>query len=520
MKLAQSASVLTFAAAGILLSGAASANAASKTYLGSGGKWSVPSAWSGSSVPVAGDEVFVLSSGTKAISIDLNVTYGSPGLASLLLNSAGERTITLNASQNLTVSGTETIGSLGKAEFNQTKGTHTAGAIVLAASATTDRGTYTIRRGTLNIGGDLEVGAAGKGDFIQRGGTVRAGSDLVLGGAAGSEGSYTFGKGTLTVTGTSIVGNQGVATLTQSGRGKLTQDALVVAAQVDSKGTVALKNGTMTSSSVSVGAAGEGHFRQDGGTHNVGTNLVLGSSGTGHYEMSKGSLNVTGSLVLGEDGRGEFIQAGKSKVTATGGVMINDGSYLLADSTLTTGGITVGGTGSFITTGTATKIRLSGDFLMDDAAVVDLTAADLVVTKGSEVSLSVTGEVEDGLFLHQLSLEKDITLTLDGVAGNALVVDSINLGSNSQFQIASYIVGNGMNIYYNGNNFDNRYLLGLSYDLGNGGKLIPFYVDDPETGGTLSESSFAPTIGAVPEPSSAVLVLVGLGSWALRRRTR
>jgi hypothetical protein len=128
----------------------------------------------------------------------------------------------------------------------------------------------------------------------------------------------------------------------------------------------------------------------------------------------------------------------------------------------------------------------------------------------------------DAYALRSLTLENKVTLTLDGNAlTNALYVDQIDIGTNALFRMDTYIIGNGINIYYNADNEENRYLAGLTYNLGSGGRLIPISVEveaEATAFGTLSESASAPGFTAVPEPTSGVLAGLGLLVLAARRR--
>jgi hypothetical protein len=519
-------------AALLLCSGVATA--ASVTYVGAnGGKWNAATNWSPAAVPIAGDDVFVVQSGTRNISVDQNVTYGAPGLNTVLVNADGSGNLTVNSTKAFTIFDSLTLGSLGKGAFNQNAGNNSFGSLILAASDKTDLGNYTIKKGTLTIANDFLLGQVGQGLFNHQKGSVTVGGNLSLADQNGAQGVYTQSRGALVVNGSTFVGNAGEAQLNVNG-GTSTHASLQVGVASTGDGTVNLKRGTIRADGSIVADSGNGTFNQTGGTHTVTNDLILGLSagGVGTYNQTGGSVTVGGTLFLGVAGSGDYNQSG-GKVTATGGIAVNSGSYNLTDSSVVTGGISVADGATFAATGTTSKLRTTGDVTFASGASVTTTDLELVIAKGSDVNLTVLqtdigadplGLVDNYAF-RAITLENDITLTLDGSAlSNALYVDKIDIGSNNLFRISSYIVGNGMNIYYNADNYENRYLGGASYNLGGGGKLLPITLLEAGAAGvqfasgTLSESSSAPIISAVPEPTTGGLVALGLLALAVRRR--
>ncbi len=580
--------------AGVLLTLPNAGFSASLTYTGASGKWSLASNWSPAVVPSNGDDVFLVQSGNKGISVNLVTPYSAPGLNSLLINGSGNGNMTLNSSKTFAVSGTEIIGSSGKGTFIQKNGAHTAGGMILGASGTTASGDFEIKKGSLTVASDLIVGSLGRGEFVQRAGNVTAGSDLVLGEQATAVGYYTQNNGTLTVAGSTMVGDQGAGSFKQT-RGTSNHASLEVAVGADSEGLVTLTKGSMNSASAVIGNGGEGEFRHDNGTHTVQSNLVLGASlgGEGEYTLNAGTLEAESNVIVGQaGGSGKFTYSG-GKMIVGGQVVVNAGSFTVGSATLETNGITVGAGATFVASGSGSRIRTTGDFLFGETATVNTSGAELVIARDADVTLSVTGDVQEGYAFQKLTLERDVVLTLDGSIGDALYVDVISLGSNNPFRLESIIIGNGTDIYYNATSEENAYLLGLRYDLGNGGQLIPrnktpdaslagsgslvkvgagsltisagasfefgstvlsgsydlvtveglssvlidgalvpfdflaneFNMDvgawtiESYASGTLSESSSSsPTFGAVPEPSTWGLVLLGLVAMIFRRR--
>jgi PEP-CTERM putative exosortase interaction domain len=319
--------------------------------------------------------------------------------------------------------------------------------------------------------------------------------------------------------------------------------ALVVASGAGSRGEVELKKGTMTSGSAVVGGVGVGQFQQTGGKHNVLGSLILAESGgsQGKYHLSRSTLNVGGDLRIGVGGQGEFGQRGGT-VSVTGAIEVIKGSFKAGSvdtedkevfPKLTAGrisigtgasfevnngkvqvadGISVGAGGSFKVTGTNSRIRIGGNFLIDKNASANFAEAELVIAKGAESTLSIN---ENQVYVRKLTLETNVTFTLDGDLGKALYVEVFDIGNNGLLRLDSYVIGNGLNIYYDSENDGNLYLLGQSYKLGNGGWLAP--KPTAESSGTLS-ATFFPTVGVVPEPSTVLLLGSGLAVLLLRRR--
>ncbi len=461
------------------------ATAASKTYIGVGsGKWNTTTNWDPTGVPVAGDAVFLTQSSNKTITVDLNKTYGAPGLDSLLINANGTGTITLNSSKNLTVIGSETLGVFGRGSFNQNSGTHKTGGMVLGANLTTDLGTFTIKAGKIGVITDLVVGDFGQGVFTVRGGSAIVGGDLVVASEAGSVGSLALTDGQLRVIGSTVVGDAGSGRFTQS-RGTSTHSLLVAGLTAGGNGTVTFSARTMNSAEAIIGDAGKGVFNQTGGTHNVAGDLSLGvsASGDGTYNLALGVLKAGGDLNVGLDGVGSVEQTGGS-ATVTGGVFIQDGSsYNLLDATLTAGGVSIGDGATFSVGGENNHLRARGDVsISENAAEVSTFDGHLVIVAGTSASLSVNGEdigadiagLVGGSAWRRLTLEKNAILALDGVSSNALYVDIFDVTPTAVFRMSSVVIGNGINIYYNQDNYENRYLGGGTYPLGNGGQLIPY----------------------------------------------
>jgi hypothetical protein len=517
-----------------------SASAASVTWTGtsSQGKWNTASNWSPANVPVNGDDVSLVQSGSRNLSITLGRAYPAPGLNSLLISADGSGNVSLNASKNFTVLGTESIGFFGKGSFNQNGGVHNAGAIDLAGGADTDLGTYVLKRGRLNVETDLLVGSLGKGLFTQRGGVANILGDLVINQNDAAESSFTLQRGTLNVAGSTVVAESGLGYYTQSG-GSSTHGTFIAGNQASGQAQVQIGGRQFRADTVIFGNDGVAQVQKTSGRMIVAGDLILGNNAGGIGLMERaangGNIEVGGDMILGNSGIGMYFAEG-GRVTVRGSLQIGVdpaafGSFETFGASITAGSIIIGEGGSFSaarvnedkTTGI---VRVSGDFLnlSGDGAAQFTSLAELQIARGSETTLTVVGEdqgaIDAGNEWFTLTLESNAVLSLEGSLDNALYVDWFNITPTTLLQLDRLVFGNGINIYYNGDVTANRYLGGATWDLGNGGQLIPYYFDDESAAGTLSASSSSQTIGAVPEPSVALLILFGAGALACRRSRR
>ncbi|MDH3458035.1 MAG: PEP-CTERM sorting domain-containing protein, partial [Gemmatimonadota bacterium] len=184
--------------------------------------------------------------------------------------------------------------------------------------------------------------------------------------------------------------------------------------------------------------------------------------------------------------------------TENGGYISDPSDNFFEDIILGETGYLVGGVGD--------RFFVDGDFLSASvlSGVWQTRAAELIFQGGTGHTLQYTGAdlgavgdgYADNFAWGVLQLGAGDTLILgdgDAVPGAALYVDVLRL-EGGVGQIAS-ILGNGFDIYYKPWLSENAYLGGETYALSNGGFLM-----------------------AVPEPSTAVLLGLGLAGLTLRRR--
>ncbi len=275
----------------------------------------------------------------------------------------------------------EVIGEAGIGTFNQSAGVNNATSMLLGNCGgcgvngnTNASGTYHLSGGELNVNAGLTISGFGYGEFNQTGGTANVGGDLTLGsneavgGTPPREGRYNLGAGLLKVLGSTIVG-----------------------AGIDYRNS-------------SPGPTG--FFTQDGGTHEVGGNLVVGQAGAslglggqGTYALSNtqgdASLSITHHLILGEGAD----STGTVSITKTA-------EHALS---LSVGGdVMVGlrGTGTLTQdTGNTAGVSITGGLLLGGSAAVDVNANHGVGTynlKSGTLTTGYTsvGDVGTGTFNH------------------------------------------------------------------------------------------------------------------------
>jgi hypothetical protein len=607
-------------------------SAAEVTYIGpNGGSWGSPTVWSNGAIPSITDEVWIHTTGSADFRVKGNTSFTEPGFGGMVIDSEGEGWAILELSKSLTVGDYTVVGIYGKAAIEQTGGNQTFDTLRIASG---EYGRYTLKKGNVTAN-TIFVGTSGAGEFEQMKGNVTVDDWLYIG--DGAESVYTLAKGNLSVGNDTLVGVNGAAVFEQKG-GTANLGRLNVGSYTVFEGTVRQSGGQMFTDAVNItSSTGWGSIEQSGGTHTVAGNVRL----SGHalesaagYTVTGGVLDIGGELLITPNSsrQSEFIHSG-GKVSVSGGVAIFRGAYRLQNASLTTNGLTVAASGTFSAEGTRATIRTTGDVSFDAAASITTRNANLIVGKGSNVSLSAIqsdiGASSLGLSGQEswgsITLEKNVTLSLQNTTGtDAIYVNQLDIGSRNPFRVESIIVGNGVNMYYNADLRANKYLKGGTYDLLDGGQLIPVHRDSlvstgiaaglikgsgtivttgtntygpgevvggslslagssfvldlagasdqlfalgdgnllqldrdslslfdfsavdssfttagtyvfvggdwqiyggafqgTEASGTLSESQFsAPTMGTVPEPTSAVLTLLGAAALCARRRVR
>ena len=277
-----------------------------------------------------------------------------------------------------------------------------------------------------------------------------------------------------------------------------------------------LSDGTLTAAKALVGGEGAGLLQQTGGSADIAD---LSVAANGRYEMFGGSLSAAkltngGQFAFGGGGitAPTFINTGTATLSGMGtraiagnvanagaitvhtaasfdGVFTNTGTLDTDAVALTFDNLLLGPAG-YVHSAAGAVYSVSGDFINHSVAADawETAGADLQLVGSGSHLLALAGAdrgvhgYSDNFAWRSLVLGTGGSLELqDGNAtpGAALYVGRFIL-SDGLSQIAQ-IHGHGFDIYYDPVQPDNIYLGGRTYDLPDGGKLIPTAVPEPAT---------------------------------------
>ena len=304
----------------------------------SGGSWSVATNWNPNTVPGAADDVFITSSGTYTVVMNV-----SPTISSLKLGAtSGQQTLT-NVSQTLTVSHASLVDTNGILGLN-------AGTLS-GAGAFTVNGLLNWNGGSLDQGGSLTVAANGIMNLpatVQlSGGLTNQGRINWLGGTVFINTSGSIYTGTIWNQAGAVFDiqcdqsmNNGISpgTFHNAGllRKRVTAGSTTFNVFLDNTGSVQAQTGTIF---VSAGVNLGGSFQANSGaaiTFNSGTYTLSSPpnfQGPGTVQLSAGS-SVTLNAFTGNYSLNGATLVGQNTIASNGIISLN-GSDLGAGATLT-----------------------------------------------------------------------------------------------------------------------------------------------------------------------------------------
>ncbi len=447
----------------------------------------------------------------------------------------------------------------GTGEFFQHGGTVTVNSLQLARQSDpwASHGNYYLHSGNLSTV-DSVVGEKGVAVFMQAGGNHSVSNIVNIAHQTGSQGIYELNNPGVLSSNELRVGLSGEGTFKQYGGINTVTQSLWMGGNTSGFGTYLLTDGMLSSAFATIGGAGKGTFIQDGGIYAITEGMKLGehTTGEGTYTINAGTLHGGKTIMVGDGGKGtlninggivaagvihnnDTINLGGSGATVNAavnnygtvratnasvnfygdfnnyGVIVSDPSVLQFDNlTIAAAGYiqaadgdTYRIAGNFFNTSTQNTLwntfsSIGGDIF---GATLDfsLTGGHTFALAGADLGDTLTG-FHNNFAWKSLDLTRVTFLSLeDGNSGNvgAAFYAGVILGLNDYGTgTLGNIYGNGLNMYYLASLPENAYLNSGTYNLVNGGQLIP--------------------VRAVPEPLSMFLFGLGGVVMALRRQRK
>ena len=398
-----------------------------------------------------------------------------------------------------------------------------SGAVMTLINGLTDQSTLVMSGGTITAGGTAAIGVSGGASISVSGSGVVSAASTAIGTAAGQTGTLTLsGAGTTwTDTGAGAAGGlqAGASTAAQAGQGVV----------VVSGGAVLAGSATDT---FGVSAGSEGDLAVSTGGKVSDAGLIAGAAGTGKITVNGGTLSVTGMLEMGQTAGSDgalTVSGSTALVTASRALMDGEagtGSMTIQNQATVRSGGTVGagflgldlgqsaaGIGSIRVSGANSLLSNTGQFIVGDAGIGDLTIlSGATVTTApvggsglpgaiigrnggalsSDVSVSGTGSRFDVGGLLEVGASGTGGLHVDG--GATVTAGSLDAGIQSVGVAQISVTGAGTNLIVTGD--------ATVADDGTG-------VLSVLNGATFSANNL--TIGSLGD-SSGALVVSGAGS--------
>lgn len=445
---------------------------------------------------------------------DFNLGY--VGTGTMTVQSGGQF---INNATNFDWIGTKS-GSNGSAYINTGGVYYSKSASVVVGSEAGATGLLQVNGGQFTMqGGTLQIGLAGKGTFQQISGTSSV-VKIVMSGKGG-ESYFDMQLGTLSTSSTFYIG--GDTTDTGTGNAKATQ----------SGGTVNV-GGTM---SVGASTTHTGSYAMTGGTLNftaATADVTVGERGNGSMVIGAGASfsvqQTTGQFYVGRENgsTGSLIVDGTMTKTGTTAIRVGQGNASGVNNT--TGSGLIGGTGT-ITTSAGIIVGNNGTITGGTK-----TSVGALNIQGDLSLISSAGSsAHSTLFVNfdsSTTLQADrLTITGNFSLGNATIAGTWAAGSATGVDSRYWIVVNsGGNAIQGDASFANMTLTSTNdwaavyKDMGadgfvtiDGQDFAMFYNASFSTG-ALTGGHDLMLSAMAPEPSRALLSLLGLSSLLLKRR--
>ena len=488
-------------------------------------------------------------SGTGGLSLTNTGTFTLTGLTS----GTGRFDLAITASSGaLSIGATGTnaliVGNSGTGSLSVAGGTVSNGAGFLGFNAGS-LGTATVTSGSWTNSRPLSIGHSGTGTLDVSGGTV-TNSNATLGLNAGSLGAATVSSGTWNNRGSLYVGGGvggtgGTGTLNVAG-GNVSSSTTHIGFNATAVGAVTISGGTWSNSAnLNVGTTGTGTLTisGSGGTGGlviVGGTLAKGASGTINLNAG-GTLQIgtgtTASGVLGTDlfnngalvfnrigsgtvaasisGTGSLTMAGSGTLRFSGTSSYSGATAINAGSLLVNGGLgstavsvnTTGLLGGSGTIGGAVTVNPGGTLTPGDN-IGSLAIGSATLLGGSVFAYEMNSSAPSAADL----LSVTGGLSLSGTVGLSLIdlaASPLSIADGTTFSLINYAGDwNGGLFTYGGSTLADGGIFSvgdqlwrIDYDAAGGGMNF--------SGEYLPDSQFV-NIVAVPEPSTCVLLFVGL----------